>query len=256
MNTDAWGGEGVIYRNNKLGKYKALLTNEELALNLPPTIVATETNVAEMLEKYRVVYLKPSNGTGGYGIFKLSRTDTRYRLANGTRHRSFATLKGTYMAFQKAKRKKAYLVQKGIPLLRYQGLPFDLRIMVQRNRQRKWEVTGIVGRLALPNKVVTNYHSGGRPMPVGKLLSPFLLKKEQVSYIESLKALGIMISKHVSGIFPKFNSYGVDIGIDKEMKPWIIEVNTRPDKYIFNALSDKRMFRKIVRYEKFIKLSK
>ncbi|WP_141692548.1 YheC/YheD family protein [Paenibacillus pectinilyticus] len=60
----------------------------------------------------------------------------------------------------------------------------------------------------------------------------------------------------MSGIFPNFSSYGVDIGIDKEMKPWIIEVNTRPDKYIFNALSDKRMFRKIIRYERFTNLSR
>ncbi|CAN7749993.1 YheC/YheD family protein [Paenibacillus sp. LjRoot56] len=244
-------GEGMGYWNNKLGKYKALLTNEELALNLPPTILATETNVEGLLEKYHAVYLKPSNGTGGYGIFKLSRIDSKYRLDNGTRHRSFATFKGAYVAFQKAKRKKTYLVQKAIHLLHYQGLPFDLRIMVQRNRKRKWEVTGIVGRLAMPNKVVTNYHSGGRPMPVGKLLSPFIPKNEQVSYVESLKALGVRISKHMSGIFPNFRSYGVDIGIDKEMKPWIIEVNTRPDKYIFNALSDKRMYRKIIRYERF-----
>ncbi|UKS29580.1 YheC/YheD family protein [Paenibacillus sp. HWE-109] len=250
MNTDTWG-EGMVYWNNKLGKYKALLTNEELTRNLPPTILATEANVERMLGKYRVVYLKPSNGTGGYGIFKLSRTEARYRLENGTRFRSFTTFKGTYVAFQKAKRKKAYLVQKGIPLLRYQGLPFDLRIMVQRNQQRKWVVTGIVGRVALPNKVVTNYHSGGRPMPVEKLLSPFMTKKEQLSYVESLKTLGVRISRHMSGIFPNFKSYGVDIGIDKEMKPWIIEVNTRPDKYIFNALSDKRMFRKIQRYERF-----
>ncbi|OAS16559.1 YheC/YheD family protein [Paenibacillus oryzisoli] len=245
-----------MYWNNKLGKYKALLTNEELALNLPPTALATKANVEGMLEKYHVVYLKPSNGTGGYGIFKMSLTDAQYRLENGTRLRSFTTFKGMYAAFQKAKRKKVYLVQKGIPLLRYKALPFDLRIMVQRNRQRNWEVTGIVGRLALPNKIVTNYHSGGRPMPAGKLLSPFMTKEEQVAYIESLKELGIKISKHMSGVFPKFMSYGVDVGIDKEMKPWIIEVNTQPDKYIFNALSDKRMFRKIIRYEKFTKLSR
>lgn len=255
MDSDLWG-ESRVYWNNKLGKYKALLTNEELALHLPPTSLATKANVEGMLGKYHVVYLKPSNGTGGHGIFKMSRTEAQDRLENGTRLRSFTTFKGTYAAFQKAKRKKVYLVQKGIPLLRYKGLPFDLRIMVQRNRQRNWEVTGIVGRLALPNKIVTNYHSGGRPMPAGKLLSPFMTKEEQVSYIESLKELGIKISKHMSGVFRKFTSYGVDIGIDKEMKPWIIEVNTQPDKYIFNALSDKRMFRKIIRYEKFAKLSR
>ncbi|OBG74226.1 hypothetical protein A9X05_26130 [Mycobacterium sp. E3298] len=36
----------------------------------------------------------------------------------------------------------------------------------------------------------------------------------------------------------------------KSLKPWIIEVNSRPDKSIFNALSDKRMYRKIVSYSR------
>jgi hypothetical protein len=112
-----------------------------------------------------------------------------------------------------------------------------------------------VGRLARPHKVVTNYHSGGRPMPVRELLASFLPKAEQVPYVDQLKALGLRISGHMSGIFPRFRAYGVDMGIDKGLKPWIIEVNTRPDKYIFNALSDKRMFRKIMRYERLTKSS-
>jgi hypothetical protein len=245
--------DDVVYSNNKLGKYRALLTNAELARHLPPTSLAKKENVCRMLEKYRAVYLKPSHGTGGFGIFKLSRRDNGYHLQNGTRSRSFATLGGAYAAFVKAKGKKIYLVQKGIPLLRYQGRPFDLRIMVQRSPRRKWEVTGIVGRLARPHKIVTNYHNGGRPMPIRELLTPFIPKTEHIPYIDRLKALGVRISSHMSGIFPRFRAYGVDLGIDKELKPWIIEVNTLPDKYIFNALADKQMFRKIMRYARLAK---
>ncbi|MEX2461594.1 MAG: YheC/YheD family protein [Paenibacillaceae bacterium] len=245
----------MVYWNNKLGKYRALRTSAELAHHLPPTNLAAKANVSGMLEKYRAVYLKPSHGTGGFGIFKLSRRDNGYLLQSGTLSRLFATFNGAYVAFEKAKGKKTYLVQKGIPLLRCHGRPFDLRIMTQLGPQRKWEVTGIVGRLARAHKVVTNYHNGGKPMPMRELLAPFLPKKEQVSYEGRLRALGLRISSHMSSIFPRFRAYGVDIGIDKELKPWIIEVNTRPDKYIFNALSDKRMFRKIIRYERLTKSS-
>jgi glutathione synthase/RimK-type ligase-like ATP-grasp enzyme len=246
----------MVYCNNKLGKHRALLTNVKLARHLPPTSLASKVKVRGMLEKYRAVYLKPNKGTGGFGIFKLSRRVNGYRLQNGTSSRSFTTFDGAYSAFTKAMGRKTYLVQKGIPLLHYQGRPFDLRIMVQRSQQRKWEVTGIVGRLARPHKVVTNYHSGGRPMPVHELLAPFMTRTKQAPHINRMKELSLRISRHMSGIFPRFRAYGVDIGIDKELMPWIIEVNTRPDKYIFNALADKRMFRKIMRYARLTKTSR
>ncbi|MGO4276757.1 YheC/YheD family protein, partial [Paenibacillus sp. TAF58] len=33
-----------------------------------------------------------------------------------------------------------------------------------------------------------------------------------------------------------------------ELKPWVLEVNTAPDPFIFNQLKDKKMFFKVLRY--------
>ena len=60
------------YWNNKLGKYLLMKKDEELVNYLPPTAVANKSNTLEMLNNYRSVYLKPSHGTGGYGISKLT----------------------------------------------------------------------------------------------------------------------------------------------------------------------------------------
>lgn len=243
----------MTYWNNKLGKFRALRTDSELARHLPPTRLASKALVNRMLVKYGSVYLKPSHGTGGFGIYKLSRRDKGYRLQKGTRSRSFGNFDGAFAAFAKAAGKKIYLVQKSIPLLRYKDRPFDLRIMVQRNPRGKWEVTGIVGRLASPHKIVTNYHSGGKPMPVRVLLSPFIPKAKQVPYMDRLETLCLRVCTHLNTFFPRFRAFGVDLGIDKKRMPWIIEVNTLPDKFIFNALDDKRMFRKIMRYARLAK---
>ncbi|MDI4645232.1 YheC/YheD family protein [Cohnella hashimotonis] len=237
-----------MYGNNKLGKYRLLRKDRTAAAHLPPTAVASLKSIQAMLGRYSSVYLKPSHGTGGFGIFKLSRSKGRYLLKHGTHSRAYAKLEHAYGAFAKAKANKTYLVQMGIPLLSYKRRPFDLRVMVQRNPKGAWEATGIVGRVARPNKIVTNYHNGGKPMPVDVLLSQSIPPAGRARYKRRLMGLGLRVSRHLNRRFPQFRAYGIDIGIDRSLKPWIIEVNSRPDKSIFNALSDKRMYRKIMAY--------
>ncbi|MBB6672400.1 YheC/YheD family protein [Cohnella nanjingensis] len=239
------------YGNNKWGKYRALRRDAALARHLPLTRMATNENIRRMLTKNDSVYLKPSHGTGGFGILKLSRrAGGGYDLQYGTKRRSFATLDRAYRAFLQAKQNKRYLVQTGISMLRHLGRPFDLRIMVQRDRASRWEVTGIVGRVAKPRMVVTNYHSGGKPMPVPDLLGPLMSKADQASYVDRLKRLSIRTSAHMSRYFPAYRAFGIDVAVDRKRKPWILEVNSRPDKYIFRALPDKTMFHRIMRYAK------
>ncbi|QGQ94746.1 hypothetical protein EHS13_07550 [Paenibacillus psychroresistens] len=108
-------------------------------------------------------------------------------------------------------------------------------------------MTGVVGRLARPKKIVTNYHSGGTPLPLEGLLSSHI-PTNKTSYMNEIRDLGVHVSKHMGKYFSKYRSFGVDVAIDSSFKPWILEVNTRPDKHIFNALKDKSMYRKIVRF--------
>ncbi|SCW79175.1 YheC/D like ATP-grasp [Paenibacillus tianmuensis] len=246
----------MVYANTKWGKYSYLKTDVRWKPYLPQTQRASRATVRSMLKRWGAVYLKPNNGTGGYGIMKITRAgNRRYTLRSGYATRTFQSFGSLYSAVSRQMARRGFLVQKAIPLLHYKKRPFDLRVMVQRNRQKGWDATGMVGRLARPRKIVTNYHNGGTPMSVDKLLSPHMHGKRRTGYVRELKNLGRGISEYMSAKYPKFHALGIDIAIDTKMKPWILEVNTKPDKSIFNALKNKTMYRRILSYARMQKRS-
>ena len=93
--------------------------------------------------------------------------------------KSFRTFLGLFAALNKAKLNRSYLVQQGIHLLTHQKRIFDTRIMVQKSPKKTWEATGYIGRVAHPNKIVTNFHNSGKPLPLELLLDSYLNGSEE-----------------------------------------------------------------------------
>ncbi|MMZ59506.1 Endospore coat-associated protein YheD [compost metagenome] len=135
-------------------------------------------------------------------------------------------------------------------MVKYNKQRFDIRVMVQRSPKGIWETTGLIGRVAQPGKIVTNYHNGGKLMDVKRLFSAHLTSNELNKTIHSLEKLGVTTAKHLHNKYPGFRQIGLDVGFDRSWTPRIIEVNTNPDPYIFNKLADKSMYRKVMRYRR------
>ncbi|UKS25186.1 YheC/YheD family protein [Paenibacillus sp. HWE-109] len=232
---------------SKWVKTKVLLRNKELRKFVPETRIYTQANLHSMLNRYKMVYIKPMNGSFGQGVIRVEKRD-KYVFQSGKVIKTFQTFLNLFSSLNKSKLNRTYLVQQGIHLLTHQNRIFDTRIMVQKNPKKTWEATGWIGRVAHPHKIVTNFHNNGKPLPLDLLLNPYLKNKKKEAYIQSLRLLGYQIAKHYQRYYPGFKEIGVDIGIDKKLKPWVLEVNTAPDPFIFNQLADKKMFFKVLRY--------
>lgn len=236
---------------SKWSKHKFLLKHSRLRQFMPDTKVYSYENLQTMLGKHRMVYVKPIKGTGGNGVIKVVKVDKqKYGYHAGNVPRYYTSYSSLYHALNNSRLKREYIVQQGIKLLTYQNRIFDIRVMSQLNEKNTWECTGYIGRVAHPAKIVTNFHSSGKPLPLEQLLSPYLQGKKKDQFIAALKDLGNQVAKEFHKKYRGVKEVGLDIGLDSEFKPWIIEVNTRPDAYIFNQLKNKRMFRRVIYLKK------
>jgi len=237
---------------SKQAKTEALLADIRLREHVPETMPMSRDSVRDMLERYGMIYAKPVNGTFGRGVIRIEKDPegpNLYRFQAGDRKYEFATFEQMFEKLLAVKRKKSYLVQQGIELLKHNGRRFDLRVMVQHNPRGRWESTGIIGRLAHPGRIVTNYHSGGTPMPLEELLGEHINDEASLrSFARNLRALGENIAGALAKKFPRLKEIGVDVAVDADFKPWILEVNTLPDPFIFRKLPDRAVFRRIYAY--------
>lgn len=235
-------------------KTKVLMQCSTISPLIPETVKFGRANLKSMLLKYGMVYVKPERGTYGNGVMKVEQSrdthGTEYKYQSGTRIRTFGEFDSFYVSLKKMTRGRSYLIQRGIVLLKHGKHRFDIRVMVQLSPRGKWETTGLIGRVAEKGKIVTNYHSGGKLTAMEKLLSPYLNASQQAEMLKKLRRLGEETGRFYHKKYPGFRQIGVDVGLDSHMTPWIIEVNTSPDPYIFKHLSDKSMYRKVMAYRR------
>lgn len=236
--------------SNKLTKTRVLVRNQELNKHVPLTKKMDKNILYEMLQKYKMVYIKPCCGSLGQGVIRVELTRAQFSYQSGTHVHKFSDYDTAYRAILREAQGKAYLVQKGIRLLVYDGRPFDIRVMVQRNSKGGWEATGVAGRVAHPRKVVTNGSQGGTIYPIEELLKGYTSAENCKILIRSLKQIGVKSARQLSTVYPALQEIGVDIALDQRLKPWILEVNTAPDPCPFTKLKDTRMIDRIVRYAK------
>ncbi|KKK40073.1 hypothetical protein WQ57_00760 [Mesobacillus campisalis] len=245
-------------KKRKRSKWKlkdVLEKHSEFQQYVPETQWFNSTNLSDMLDRHQMVYVKPDNWSFGRGVIRVEHVQKedgsdQYMFQIETKIYSYNTFADLFssldteikdmMKKRKAKNKK-YIIQKGIHLLKYEGRIFDLRIMVQRTPDYEFEVTGILGRVADPHRIVTNFHSNGEVYPAEHLLAQHMDDEKLQSYIGMLKKIG-------GNLAPLYdlNAIGIDIGVDQDFLPWIIEVNIYPDPYVFNELEDKTMLNRII----------
>lgn len=234
--------------SSKWIKTRIMLRNVNLHKHVPTTHPFGRNRLAAMLAQHGMLYVKPDIGSLGIGVIRVEKRGGAYRYQSGVNIYRFPTFEKLYQSLGHRCGTKRYLIQKGIHVLTHEGNPYDFRVMIQRNPSGKWECTGTAARVAHPQKAVTNGSQGGTIYSPHDLLAPRFGVQATSILMRKMERISYLTAGQISHSFPSMNELGIDIAVDQQLKPWILEVNTRPDPCPFTKLADQTIIRKIVRF--------
>lgn len=193
----------------------------------------------EALQKYPLLYLKPEKGKAGRGIMKAQYfRKTRYPYVltiqdkKSSRTFKFRTLNHMRKKIKEHIGDEDYIVQQGIELASYKDRPFDLRILVQKNIQGKWSITGIGARVAGSLSITTHVPRGGSIDDPKRLLTNVFGPVTAKKILLRVKKAALSIARQIErGSGRRHGEMSIDIGVDKSGHVWFFEANSKPMKF-------------------------
>jgi hypothetical protein len=228
-----------MFNNRFLSKwevYDVLMTEEHLQPYIPISKLYTKKSLEEMLSEHSILFLKPIHGSQGRNIIRIEQKEYNIQLEfSYFKEKQVSLVVNNINELQEAlapyMRTRTYLIQQGIPFIHYQNRHMDFRVLCHKNSQDAWIITSVVARLSAEKQFVSNIARGGETIKPLKALSLFFdsnTSKQQYIFIQELALeFASSISLNSEGLTGEL---GIDIGIDINGHPWIIEANSKPSK--------------------------
>ena len=244
----------LLYLNRPLANkwiiYNVLKDQAQIRPHLPETrLVENPRQLVEFLRRHPVSFLKPINGTGGRGILKVQAlTGSRYKIEGRNRQRKIIaprtlTAAGLQAVLRKWSANVPYIVQQGIDLKLESGRVHDYRQLIQKNGRGEWEITGCAGRIGARNSVTSNLHGGGRAVRADALLRKRFSREEAEGIQRQMERLGLAVVNELEQKYKQMCELALDIAIDRQGKPWLLETNPKPAREIFIRIGEKETYR-------------
>lgn len=227
----AWFNETGFF--DKWRMHQELSKSPALARLLPQTErYSSPAQLERFLRAGRAVFFKPIGGSLGLGIVCVRRTASGYSLAFQLKDRAVfqhvPNLARAAARVDRAIRGRPYIIQQGLPLATWHGRPFDVRILMQRSQRGQWAMTKMYARIAAPGSFTANLSRGGQGARAGALLRRIFGARAGL-LLRQLYATGLECAREIERtVSGTVGELGLDLGIDRLGRIWLIEVNSKP----------------------------
>jgi len=248
---------------NKWSLFEWLSKGKTTAKYIPLTRKLTSSSELEsMLKTHRAVYMKPVSGKAGKGIMKAERVSvkspkkTEYLLsiqeAKGGQVLRFAKMADMWEKIKEEIGNEVYIAQKAIPIVKHKNRPFDLRLLVQKDYNGRWDITGIGARLAGKMSITTHVPRGGSIDDPERLLSSTFGTEGAKRILARARKAALAIARQVerkSG--QMLGEMSMDMGVDVHGGIWFFEANSKPMKFD-EAHIRKKSLERIIHYSLYL----
>ncbi|WP_442601487.1 YheC/YheD family endospore coat-associated protein [Paenibacillus sp. KN14-4R] len=228
--------------------YQALLQDPQFHPFLPTTAkLSSSQDLFDWIITKGEAFMKPNGGSKGRGIVRIIATSDIHQsfLVTGRNYRNdllthtFSDYTALWKWIQSFVGKRDYLVQDALSLHTDDGIPFDVRSLVQKNGCGQWQTTGMAIRCGAKDSITANLHGGGSAIaPIPFLRERYGIKKSQ-QLMKQLAILSNRIPEHLEHYFGRLAELGLDFGIDANGHIWIVEANSKPGRSVFTQIHNK-----------------
>lgn len=232
---------------NKWEIYRILAHNPELKFYLPETRLSGRgfSLLDPMLRKYGELYLKGCRGRRGEQVMQVilhspGHYECRYHHGRtvSRQARSYGEVLALINGFF---RRQEFILQQPIDLLTFNGRKIDMRAEMQRNGRGELKLVATPVRVGRGQSPITTHASS---YPFEKYFKEVLAyNKARLQELKSrMERLLYKTYRTVEGHYGSLGEIGIDIGLDKSGKLWIIECNPLSAKVsLMKAYGEKTM---------------
>ena len=221
---------GVILTWTSLGgkiKIDEILRGSSVEKYLIDTFNYDDINIADTIDQYKKLIIKPLNASLGNGVYKLSKSTNDSYIIH-TNHEEKEISCEDFKEYDGLFRNKQYIVQEYVDSRTVAGNPFDIKVyLIRSGKDGGWNHLNPLPRLGSSLGVISNVAAGGNALHFS---DKFLEEEFGENWLEVKQEMQELIEKLPAALQKGYkrtlNSLGLDIGFDKRTnKPKLFEVN-------------------------------
>ncbi|GAA0133680.1 spore coat associated protein SpaC [Paenibacillus sp. YSY-4.3] len=241
----------------KWSVYQALKKHRTIVSYLPDTVrYESPDHLNQWLFAHKgEAFLKPQNGTHGKRTLHVKNTEGKWGDglmitgrdgSNQLFRKRFRTREGGLVWIHRFIGARAFLLQPYLQLNNSKGEPFDVRVLMQKNENGMWSMTGMAVRAGRKHSLTSNLHGGGTAHRAIPYLTKELGEQLGVQTVEIIRNLATAIPEHLESHFGRLAELGIDFGVEPGGQVWVLEVNSKPGRSSFFRIGDMHGARKSV----------
>ncbi|GFN30476.1 YheC/YheD family endospore coat-associated protein [Paenibacillus xylaniclasticus] len=236
---------------NKCRIQKHLKASDYLKPYLLPTVQArSSSQFAAFLHKHGSVMLKPINGWGGRGIIRFTDNNNRtYKVQTNGKAALNLSYAGMITYVKGILQQGRYVMQKWIDIRSKEGQVFDIRALMQKNGEGKWQLSGMAIREGKNDSITSNIKSGGHAHEVQAYLEKQFGEDSSKALASSIVEVAEYIPPYIEKSYKsRLFELGIDLAVDRSGKLWLIEINIKPGKSIMRRVYGRKAWERCLQH--------